>query len=83
MVPGETLSGLLDEYTEVARRTDQLVTSLPDLNADQPLPNAPWFAANARRTARQVFLHIAAETAHHSGHADILCETIDGQKGMG
>jgi hypothetical protein len=30
-----------------------------------------------------VFLHIVAETAQHSGHADIIRETIDGQKTMG
>jgi len=32
---------------------------------------------------RRVFLHIAAETAQHAGHADIIRETIDGQKTMG
>ena len=31
----------------------------------------------------RVFLHIVAETAQHAGHADILRETIDGQKTMG
>jgi hypothetical protein len=30
-----------------------------------------------------VFMHIVAETAQHSGHADIIRETIDGQKTMG
>jgi hypothetical protein len=30
-----------------------------------------------------VFLHIAAETAQHAGHADILREALDGQKTMG
>jgi hypothetical protein len=28
-------------------------------------------------------LHLIGETAHHSGHADILRETIDGAKTMG
>jgi hypothetical protein len=28
-------------------------------------------------------LHIVAETAQHAGHADILRESIDGQKTMG
>ena len=27
--------------------------------------------------------HVVAETAQHAGHADILRETIDGQKTMG
>jgi hypothetical protein len=31
---------------------------------------------------RRVLLHIA-ETSQHAGHADIVRETIDGQKAMG
>jgi hypothetical protein len=30
-----------------------------------------------------VFVHIVAETAQHAGHADIIRESIDGQKTMG
>jgi hypothetical protein len=30
-----------------------------------------------------VFMHIVAETAQHAGHADIIRETLDGQKSMG
>jgi len=80
---GETLAGVLAEYEEVARHTDDLVASLPDLDADHPLPEAPWFESGARWSARRVFLHIIAETAQHAGHADILRESIDGQKTMG
>ncbi|MCW2577848.1 MAG: uncharacterized protein JWR66_3878 [Modestobacter sp.] len=83
MLPEETLDGLLAGYADVARRTDDLVLSLPDLDASHPLPEAPWFTAGARRSARRVFLHVIAETAQHAGHADILRETIDGQKTMG
>ncbi len=80
---GETLAGVLADYDAVAARTDELVASLPDLDADHPLPPAPWFEPGARRSARRVFLHIVAETAQHAGHADILRESIDGQKTMG
>jgi hypothetical protein len=59
------------------------VRTLPDLDATHPLPEAPWFRPGAVRSARRVFLHIVAETAQHSGHADILRESIDGQKTMG
>jgi hypothetical protein len=79
----ETLEGLLADYDDVARRTDQLVGSLPSLDASQPLPDAPWFPPGARWSARRVFLHIVAETAQHAGHADIIRETIDGAKTMG
>ena len=79
----ETLKGLLGHYAEVAQRTDDLVRTLPDLDASHPLPEAPWFEPGATRSARRVFLHIVAETAQHAGHADILRETLDGQKTMG
>jgi hypothetical protein len=83
MLPGETLAGILADYEQVAARTDELVRTLPDLNASHPLPAAPWFEPGARWSARRAFVHIVAETAQHAGHADILRETIDGQKSMG
>ncbi len=83
MGPDETLEGLLTHYEQVARHTDELVRTLPDLDASHPLPEAPWFEPGARRSARRVFVHIVAETAQHAGHADILRESIDGQKTMG
>jgi hypothetical protein len=83
MAEGETLAGLLDSYEQVARQTDELVASLPDLGASQPLPDAPWFERGARWSARRVLLHIIAETAQHAGHADIIRESLDGGKTMG
>jgi hypothetical protein len=82
MLEGESLAGLLATYDEVAAATDELVNSV-DLDALQPLPKAPWFEPGASWSARRVFTHILAETAQHAGHADILRETIDGQKSMG
>jgi hypothetical protein len=78
----ESLAGLLARYDEVAAATDELVLSV-DLDALQPLPKAPWFEPGASWSARRVFAHVLAETAQHAGHADILRETIDGQKSMG
>ncbi|MFI1757461.1 DinB family protein [Streptomyces sp. NPDC020571] len=83
MLPGETLAGVLDDYAEVARRTEELVATLPDLGATQPLPKAPWFEAGAEWSARRVLMHIVAETAQHAGHADIIRESLDGAKSMG
>jgi hypothetical protein len=83
LLPGETLADVLAGYAEVARRTDELVVSLPDLNAAHPLPKAPWFPPGERRSARRVFLHLIAETAQHAGHADIIRESLDGAKSMG
>jgi uncharacterized damage-inducible protein DinB len=83
MVDGETLAGLLEQYDQVAADTEELVRTLPDLDAAQPLPDAPWFERGASWSARRVLLHIIAETAQHAGHADILREAIDGAKSMG
>jgi len=83
MLEGETLAGLLDSYEKVAGRTDELVATLPDLDADHPLPQAPWFEQGARWSARRVLLHVIAETAQHAGHADIIRESLDGAKSMG
>ena len=83
LLPGETLDGVLAEYEEIARRTDDLVRTLPDLDLSHPLPEAPWFQPGATRSARRVLLHIVAETAQHAGHADVLRESLDGQKTMG
>jgi uncharacterized damage-inducible protein DinB len=83
MLPGETLAGLLERYAEVASRTDDLVASRPDLDATQPLPEAPWYKPGETWTARRVLLHLIAETAQHAGHADIIRESLDGAKTMG
>ena len=83
MLDGETLAGLLQEYEQVAARTDELVATLPDLDAAHPLPEAPWFESGARWSARRALLHIVAETAQHSGHADVIREALDGAKTMG
>ncbi|MFF2659091.1 DinB family protein [Kitasatospora sp. NPDC058032] len=83
LLPGETLAGVLAEYAGTARRTDELIAALPDLDVSQPLPPAPWYEPGARRSARRVVLNIIGETAQHAGHADILRESLDGAKSMG
>ena len=83
MLPGETLTGWLDTYDEVTRRTEELVWTLPDLDVSHPLPSAPWFEPGTSWSVRRVLLHILAETTQHAGHADIIREALDGQKTMG
>ncbi|WP_245637922.1 MULTISPECIES: DinB family protein [Actinomadura] len=83
LLPDETLAGVLADYAEVARRTDELVATLPDLDAAHPLPKAPWFEPGAQWSARRVLMHVIAETAQHAGHADIIRESLDGAKSMG
>jgi uncharacterized damage-inducible protein DinB len=83
LLPDETLAGVLEDYAKVAQRTDEVVATLPDLSVSHPLPKAPWFPPDGRRSARRVFVHIIGETAQHAGHADIIREALDGSKTMG
>jgi uncharacterized damage-inducible protein DinB len=83
LLPDETLVGVLAEYEDAAKHTDELVATLPSLDADHPLPPAPWNPPGERWSARRTLLHIATETAQHAGHADIIRESIDGAKSMG
>ncbi|WP_306367666.1 DinB family protein [Nocardiopsis sp. CC223A] len=80
---GETLESTLAHYGRVAAATEEYVRSLPDLDAGHPLPEAPWFEQGAAWSVRDVLLHILRETAQHCGHADIIRESLDGQKTMG
>lgn len=82
MTDGETLEGILARYAEVAAATDALIAEV-DLSTRHVLPAAPWFEPGATWSVRRTFAHILAETTQHAGHADILRETIDGQKSMG
>jgi uncharacterized damage-inducible protein DinB len=82
LLDSETLAGELARYDEVARHTDDLVASL-DLDTSYELPKAPWFAPGATWSVRRTVLHILAETSQHAGHADIIRESLDGQKTMG
>ncbi|MBP0454504.1 DinB family protein [Kitasatospora sp. RG8] len=83
MADGETLESLLAAYERVAHETDELVSTLPDLDRAHPLPQAPWFEPGASWSVRRVLLHVIAETAQHAGHADIIRESLDGAKTMG
>ena len=60
-----------------------VAVTVSDLGQSRPLPEAPWFPPNTQWSIRRVLTHVIAETAQHAGHADIIRETIDGQKSMG
>ncbi|RCV51643.1 hypothetical protein DEF23_20095 [Marinitenerispora sediminis] len=80
MLPGDTLAGILERYERVAARSAEVIAAVPDLSVAHPLPEAPWNEPGAVRSVRGVLMHLITETAQHAGHADILRETIDGQK---
>jgi uncharacterized damage-inducible protein DinB len=81
--PGDAIADLVDRYKEAAGATDQLVRGVRSLDDSQPLPEAPWFEPGARWSARRVLLHLLSELSQHAGHADIIRESLDGQKTMG
>jgi len=78
LLPGETLAGVLAEFDDVARETAETVAALPDLDLVVPLPEAPWFPQDAKRSARWILMHLVEEQARHAGHADIIRESLDG-----
>lgn len=56
------------------------LAAVTDLAAPVPVPEAPWFPSDLESwEARWVLLHIATEVARHTGHADIIRETLDGR----
>ncbi|MEV5838313.1 DUF664 domain-containing protein [Nocardia sp. NPDC052112] len=76
--PDETVAGLLAAWDEVAAATEKLIRTEPDLNTSIPTPTTPWTPEREWWTVRFTVLHILREIAHHSGHADIIREALDG-----
>ncbi|MBO0880097.1 MAG: DinB family protein [Mycobacterium sp.] len=79
MGPEETLDELLRAFEAQNAKSLRLVETA-DLDAAVPVPDdVPWFPANIKAwSVRWVFLHVINELARHSGHADIIRESIDG-----
>ncbi|KIA61159.1 hypothetical protein FG87_32530 [Nocardia vulneris] len=78
MAEGETVAGLLAEWDEVAAATADLIRTVDSLDTSVPTPTAPWTPERIWWTVRFTLLHILREIAHHSGHADIIREELDG-----
>lgn len=78
MGPDETVAGLLTEWEAVIEKTTELIRGLDSLDDSIPIPTAPWTPERMWWTARFILLHILREISHHSGHADIIRESLDG-----
>ncbi|SNY04067.1 DinB family protein [Paractinoplanes atraurantiacus] len=76
----ESIDDVLARYDRIAVRTEKTVTELADL--DHPVPidhSVPWNPKDLTHwTLRWVLLHLIQETARHTGHADIIRESVDG-----
>jgi uncharacterized damage-inducible protein DinB len=79
MSPNEALSGLVAALDAQEAVTEGILANT-DLDESVPVPSsAPWWPAEIDAwSVRWVLLHIIEETARHSGHADIIRETLDG-----
>jgi len=75
----ETLDGLLSAFEAENAASLQLVDAV-DLDAKVPVPqDIPWFPKGFKAwSVRWVILHVINELTRHSGHADIIRESIDG-----
>jgi uncharacterized damage-inducible protein DinB len=75
----ETLDGLLSAFEAENAASLHLVDTV-DLNAKVPVPqDIPWFPRGLKAwSVRWVILHVINELTRHSGHADIIRESIDG-----
>jgi uncharacterized damage-inducible protein DinB len=79
MRPDETLDGLLRAFEAENANSLHLVETA-DLDANVPVPqDIPWFPKGVKDwSVRWVILHVINELTRHSGHADIIRESIDG-----
>ncbi|WP_328857049.1 DinB family protein [Williamsia herbipolensis] len=75
----ESFADWVDAYRKQAQLTDEFIATVADLDALIPIPTAPWAPVRQHHTVRRILLHLFRETAHHSGHADLIREAIDGQ----
>ncbi len=79
LTPEESFDEWVTRYRRQAQLTDEFIATVPDLDALIPIPTAPWAPERQHHTVRRILLHLFRETAHHSGHADIIRESLDGQ----
>jgi len=75
----ETLEGLL-KALEAQNAESQRILASADLDVAVPVPHdVPWFPKDVDNwTVRWVIHHLINELARHSGHGDIVRESIDG-----
>jgi uncharacterized damage-inducible protein DinB len=76
----DTLAAVLKDYDGAAADTEAVIAGVADLGEPVPVPkDSPWLSSDVDAwSVRWVLLHLIEETAKHSGHADIVRESIDG-----
>jgi uncharacterized damage-inducible protein DinB len=79
LVGDETVAGRLAYWQRVAAGTEEFIRGLDTLDETFPLPDEPWFPPDERVSMRWLLLRLITEMSRHSGHADIIRETLDGK----
>jgi uncharacterized damage-inducible protein DinB len=79
LADGETIDDVFERYDRIAERTEKTVAEIADLGYSVPVDKAPWNRSDVDSwSLRWVLLHLIQETARHTGHADIIRESVDG-----
>jgi uncharacterized damage-inducible protein DinB len=78
--PEESLALVRELHAASAEHADRTIAELP-LDARGRVPW--WSEARADVTLHQILVHLVTEYARHAGHADILRESLDGERGTG
>jgi uncharacterized damage-inducible protein DinB len=80
LAEGESIDEVFDRYDRVAAETEKTVAEIGDLGHQIAVDHSvPWNRKDLTHfTVRWILLHLIQETARHTGHADIVRETLDG-----
>jgi uncharacterized damage-inducible protein DinB len=80
LADGETIEELFARYDRIAGETEKTVAEIGDLDFRIPVDRSvPWNRPDLDHfTLRWILLHLIQETARHTGHADIVRESVDG-----
>ena len=79
----ETTEIILNLYkAEVAKSHEVVLAKVSEMGSESAaLESNAKKVAREKYTLRWIMFHMIEETARHNGHADIMCETIDGVTG--
>ena len=80
LAEGESIDEVLARYDRVAEQTEKTIAEIGDLDYEIPIDHSvPWNRKDMTHwNVRWILLHLIQETARHTGHADIIRETVDG-----
>ena len=80
LADGETIEEVFARYDRVAGELEKTVNEIGDLDYRIDIENpAPWDRKDLTHwTLRWILLHLIEEVARHTGHADIVRESVDG-----